>query len=32
VNTPTIWGFIGVLIIVVVVVGLFLVIMRFGRR
>jgi uncharacterized repeat protein (TIGR01451 family) len=32
VNTPTIWGWIGVLIIVIVVVGLFLIIMRFGRR
>jgi uncharacterized repeat protein (TIGR01451 family) len=32
VNTPTIWGWVGVLIIVVVVVGLFLIIMRFGRR
>jgi uncharacterized membrane protein len=32
VKTPTIWGWIGVIIIIAVVVGLFLLIMRFGRR
>jgi uncharacterized membrane protein len=32
VNTPTIWGWVGVIIILVVVAGLFLIIMRFGRR
>ncbi len=32
VKTPTIWGWVGVIIIVVVVAGLFVIIMRFGRR
>jgi uncharacterized membrane protein len=32
VKTPTIWGWVGVIIIIVVVAGLFVVIMRFGRR
>jgi uncharacterized membrane protein len=32
VNTPTIWGWVGVIIIIAVVAGLFLIIMRFGRR
>jgi len=32
VKTPTIWGWVGVIIIVVVVVGLFVIFMRFGRR
>jgi uncharacterized membrane protein len=32
VQTPTIWGWVGVIIIVVVVAGLFVVFMRFGRR
>jgi uncharacterized membrane protein len=32
VRTPTIWGWVGVIIILVVVVGLFFLIMRFGRR
>lgn len=32
VKTPTIWGWIGVAIIVIVVAGLFVIIMRFGRR
>ena len=32
VKTPTIWGWVGVIIIIAVVVGLFLLIMRFGRR
>jgi uncharacterized membrane protein len=32
VKTPTIWGWVSVIIILVVVAGLFLVIMRFGRR
>jgi uncharacterized membrane protein len=32
VKTPTIWGWVSVLIILVVVVGLYFLIMRFGRR
>ncbi|HTY81815.1 MAG TPA: NEW3 domain-containing protein [Dehalococcoidales bacterium] len=32
VKTPTIWGWVGVILIVVVVAGLFVIIMRFGRR
>ncbi|MGD0795690.1 MAG: hypothetical protein ABR958_08955 [Dehalococcoidales bacterium] len=32
VKTPTIWGWVGVFIIVIVVAGLFVIIMRFGRR
>lgn len=32
VETPTIWGWVGVIIIIVVVAGLFVVFMRFGRR
>jgi uncharacterized membrane protein len=32
VKTPTIWGWVGVIIIVIVVAGLFVVFMRFGRR
>ena len=32
VKTPTIWGWVGVIIIVIVVAGLFVIIMRFGRR
>jgi uncharacterized membrane protein len=32
VKTPTIWGWIGVIIIILVVAGLFYIIMRFGRR
>jgi uncharacterized membrane protein len=32
VQTPTIWGWVGVFIIVVVVVGLIYIFMRFGRR
>jgi uncharacterized membrane protein len=32
VQTPTIWGWVGVIIIVVVVAGLIVVFMRFGRR
>lgn len=32
VKTPTIWGWVGVIIIVIVVAGLFVIFMRFGRR
>jgi uncharacterized membrane protein len=32
VQTPTIWGWVGVIIIVIVVAGLIVVFMRFGRR
>lgn len=32
VETPSIWGWVGVIIIVIVVVGLVLIFMRFGRR
>jgi uncharacterized membrane protein len=32
VKTPTIWGWVGIILIVVVVAGLFVIIMRFGRR
>ena len=32
VKTPTIWGWVGVIIIIVVIAGLFFIIMRFGRR
>jgi uncharacterized repeat protein (TIGR01451 family) len=32
VQTPTIWGWVGVIIIIIVVAGLFVIIMRFGRR
>ena len=31
VETPSIWGWVGVIIIVIVVVGLIVVFMRFGR-
>jgi uncharacterized membrane protein len=32
VETPTIWGWVGVIIIIIVVVGLIAIFMRFGRR
>ena len=32
VKTPTIWGWVGVIVIVIVVAGLFVIFMRFGRR
>ena len=32
VETSSIWGFVGIIIIVVVLVGLFLVFRRYGRR
>lgn len=32
VETPTIWGWVGVAIIVIVVIGLIVIFMRFGRR
>jgi uncharacterized membrane protein len=32
VKTPTIWGWVGVIIIIVVVAGLFVIFIRFGRR
>ncbi len=32
VKTPTIWGWVGVIIILIVVVGLLVIFMRFGRR
>jgi uncharacterized membrane protein len=32
VKTPSIWGWVGVIIIIVVIAGLFFIIMRFGRR
>jgi uncharacterized membrane protein len=32
VKTPTIWGWVGVIVIIIVVAGLFVIFMRFGRR
>jgi uncharacterized membrane protein len=32
VETPTIWGWVGVIIIIIVVAGLIGIFMRFGRR
>jgi uncharacterized membrane protein len=32
VQTSTVWGWVGVIIIVIVIAGLFTIFMRFGRR